>query len=169
MTPTVFYTTILVPGIAWCQTVIPEVPWQRNARVLGLAIAGQESGWEYRVQLDGGEGHSFWMFETIGVDGVLSDPLVGPMARSLARAAGVAVTAQDIWETIATPRGDALAVGLMRLLLYSDPLPIPPPYAPISCYDYYDHLWRPGKPHEADWATNLAEANAAVPLTGEIA
>ncbi len=72
MTPAEFVTTVLDSGAAWCETVPGwHIPFDVRARVLMLAIAGQESAWKYRAQV-GGPARGFWQFEVTGVDGVLN-------------------------------------------------------------------------------------------------
>ena len=47
-----------------------------------------------------------------------------------------------------------LAAGIARLLLWTDPKPLPKrfePRAEAQAWSYYERVWRPGKPHPETW------------------
>jgi hypothetical protein len=164
MTPTEFETTIMTPGIAFMKLHAPQVAWQRNAHVLALAIAGQESDWTARVQAGNGPAHSFWQFERAGgVRGVISHPTSAPIMRTLCAAAGVASEEHAVWGLMAKPEGDNLSLCMARLLLLTDPAAIPPPSDEEATWDYYRRNWRPGTPHKQAWRARIEAANRAVP------
>jgi hypothetical protein len=126
-----------------------------DCRVLLLAIAAQESGWNERRQVGGGPARSYWQFESGGgVAGVIAlqfarlqlvcERLDVPMAQSL------------IFEAMAW--NDRLALAMARLLLWTDPAPLPSIGNRDAAWAYYLRLWRPGKPRPDDWAASYARA-----------
>jgi hypothetical protein len=48
-------------------------------------------------------------------------------------------------------RDDVLAAGFARLLLFSDPRPLPDVSQQYEAWDLYLRTWRPGKPHPHTW------------------
>jgi hypothetical protein len=163
MTADEFERSVMQPGIAFMQQHAPGVRWQRNAHVLALAIAGQESDWTARVQAGNGPAHSFWQFERGGgVRALIHHPRTGPILKSLCGAAAVAFEERAIWDIMARPEGDNLAVCMARLLLFTDPAAIPPPSDGNATWDYYERNWRPGAPRPQAWPNRLAAADQAV-------
>jgi hypothetical protein len=140
------------------------------------AIGLQESKFRARDQLemnaDGelvpgrlGPATGYWQFERGGgVAGVIRHPASRRAAQDLVAAAGLPLDADAVWRHFATPEGDELAAAFARLLLLTDPqpLPMPEPQNERIAWLYYLRNWRPGKPHERFWAANWAEACAAV-------
>ena len=163
MTADEFETTILRPGIAFMQHHAPQIPWPREAHVLVLAIAGQESDWTLRVQAGDGPAHSFWQFERGGgMCGVIAHPVTGAIIRTLCTAAAVAGDEQAVWDVMARPDGDALAVCMARLLLFTDAAPLPPSADAAATWAYYQRNWRPGKPRPQAWPARIQAADQAV-------
>jgi hypothetical protein len=152
MTPDDFLTTILDPGLAWCAEL---AGWNAlsddRARVLLLAIAGQESGWSERIQAGNGPAHGFWQFERGGVTDVLTTATTYKMAMAACAAAQTPANPRKVWQLMATVAGDHLAVALARLLLWSDPAPLPAVGSEQMSWNYYANNWRPGKPRPNDW------------------
>jgi hypothetical protein len=164
MTPDQFEEQIMTPGIAFMQQHAPKVAWQRNAHVLVLAIAGQESDWTARVQSGNGPAHSFWQFERPGgVRGVISHPTTSPIMRTLCAAVGIACEEHAVWDLMAKPEGDSLSLCMARLLLLTDPAAIPPPSDEDGTWDYYNRNWRPGAPHREGWTARIRAADRVVP------
>lgn len=164
MTVDEFETTVMQPGIAFMQRHAPQIPWQREAHVLVLAIAGQESDWSARVQSGNGPAHSFWQFERGGgVHALVHHRTAGPILQTLCAAAGVAFEEHAIWNVMATPQGDNLSVCMARLLLFTDPAPIPPPSDEDGTWACYRRIWRPGKPRPQSWPPRIKAADQAVP------
>ena len=62
-------------------------------------------------------------------------------------------------EALAT--ADPLAAAFARLLLWTDPRPIPSG-SPQAAWDYYIRNWRPGKPHRHTWDAFYRQAEQAV-------
>lgn len=157
-----FDKTILIPALAWFSQHAPKIPVSRNAHVLLLAIAGQESNWSERIQSGNGAAHGFFQFERGGgVSGVLHHPVVGPIADVLCAAVPVDANPPMVWGLFATEKGDNLAASFARLLLWTDPHAIPPPDDEDGTWDYYVRNWRPGKPHQDGWHARITAADAA--------
>ncbi|KAA2211316.1 hypothetical protein [Teichococcus oryzae] len=114
-----------------------------------LAVAGQESACTHRAQVPIDYAHGFWQFEKGGgVHGVMTHRTSAAKARALCEAASVRFEATAIWRAI--EGHDGLAYGFARLLLLTDPYPIPvEQHAAWACYAL--RLWRPGKPHPQTW------------------
>lgn len=126
-----------------------------EARTMLLTIGQQESKFLHRRQIvDGqpiGPAKSFWQGERGGgmVRGVRTHPATKAMAAELYRARGVEATDQAIWDAIETD--DVLACALARLLLFTDPKPLPAVHDSGGAWNYYLRTWRPGKPHPQTW------------------
>jgi hypothetical protein len=145
-------------------TVDPVLYWMKGlgvssddrARVMLLAIAGQESGLRYRAQV-GGPARGLWQFERGGgVRGVLNHPATAKVA---ARAcAELLIPATEVSVHPALEDNDDLACVFARLLLLSDPAPLPAMDQPDTGWGYYERNWRPGKPHRQTWAEKWRDA-----------
>lgn len=128
-----------------------------EARIMLLTIGQQESRFEHRRQLVGnppqpiGPAKSFWQGEKGGglVHGVRTHPATAKLAAMLYEARGVESTDQAIWDAI--ENDDVLAAGLARLLLFTDPRPLPAVQLVDTAWNYYLRTWRPGKPHADQW------------------
>ena len=136
-----------------------------EARVLLLAIGLQESRMTYRRQL-GGPARGLWQFERGtpetrgGVTGVLLHPASAHYLRSICDACELRPEAQVIYEQL--EHDDVLAAIVARLLLWTDPAPLPAVNDADGAWDYYLRCWRPGKPHPETWHMLHARARAAV-------
>lgn len=165
MTPDQFLHDILNPGIAWCKSVPGwHVPFDDRARILMLAIAGQESAWKYRAQV-GGPARGFWQFEQGGgVRGVLENHNTSAFAVKACDAAGIprpALGTAAVYTLFSVPAGDNLSVAFARLLLFSEPHRLPDVGDEDAAYETYIRNWRPGKPSRERWATVYPQAMAA--------
>lgn len=117
-----------------------------DARRMLLAIALQESGFATTVQYGGGPAHSYWQFERGGgCKGVLTHPASKPFAEAAMKQVGLPPLAYELWTEMGKPEQQVLAAKMARLLLYTDPHPLPKNAA--DGWDYYQRNWRPGKPH----------------------
>lgn len=136
-----------------------------QARVLLLAIGLQESRFIDRRQLVGspprptGPAKSFWQAEIGGgmVRGVRTHEQSRAPAAVLYKARGVAATDTAIWNAIEAD--DVLASGLARLLLWTDPKPLPKPGDAEAAWQLYLRTWRPGA-YERGNAAQRAELRA---------
>jgi len=132
-----------------------------KARVMLLAIGLQESRFEHRCQMGNGPARGFWQFEQNGgVRGCVNHPASAGLLRRLCEIRGVAFDARAIWSALETD--DVLAAALARLLLYTDPRPLPDTADANAAWDCYSRNWRPGKPHPETWAKLHAQAVEAV-------
>lgn len=136
------------------------------ARVQLLAIGLQECGLRERIQRvnGGGQGpaRGLQQFELGGgVRGVMNHPASRDLAAQvcLARRIGGA-TSSVVWGELATD--DVLAFAFGRLLLLTDPKPLPALGDEEGAWAYYQRNWRPGKPHPERWPGNYQAALAAV-------
>jgi hypothetical protein len=161
-----FNNRIYQPAIeAACAAI--EIPRSRAADQFLLTIAGQESGWTWRYQLRPGgpsadgayPARGWWQFEKMGgVVGVLEHPGSRQKCLALCDYCAVYPDEDDIWR--AMEGHDVLAAGMARLLLWTDPRPLPTHVSPA--WNYYLDNWRPGKPKPAKWDRLWAEASDAL-------
>jgi len=129
----------------------------REARVMVLAIGLQESRFKYRRQMGNGPAKSFWQFERGGgVRGVLNHAASKVKALHLCSGRGVAPDPMSVWN--AMEFDDVLGAGMCRLLLLTDPKPLPKVDDVQGAWAYYIRTWRPGKPHIDSWAGLHAQA-----------
>jgi len=128
-----------------------------RARVLLLAIGLQESNFRSRWQiLKGGRkgpARGFWQFEQGGgVRGVMLHVASRTLARKLCEVRSVQYEQATIWHAL--ERDDVLAAGFARLLLWTDPEPLPAIDNYLGAWRYYSRTWRPGRPHLSGWPAN---------------
>lgn len=134
------------------------------ARVMLAAIGLQESRFTDRRQLVGsppgptGPAKSYWQAEQGGgmVHGVRVHAGTQKLAADVYRARGVKAEDQAIWDAI--ENDDVLAAALARLLLWTDPKPLPAINDAEGAWQLYLRTWRPGKPHRATWDALYAES-----------
>lgn len=120
-----------------------------RATLMLLAIGLQESRFLHRRQI-GGPARGYLQFERDGgVRGVLRHPVTKIHAITLCAARGVLAAPQQVYDAI--EHDDVLAAGFARLLLYSDPAPLPALGDEAGAWSYYLRNWRPGKPHPETW------------------
>ena len=152
---------ILNPGLA----MLPLAMDTKQAEVMMLSIGLQESAFEHRAQVlnGGGKGaaRGFWQFERGGgVKGVMEHHTTTGHAHRLCAELNVPWDAALIWARLETD--DLLACGFARLLLYTDPKPLPQVRDVDGGWAYYERNWRPGRPHPEKWAANHAAARRAL-------
>lgn len=161
---------IIRPVLASMQRA-EKIPHTATAERLLLAIGWQESRFLFRDQVDTGPAvlgpaTGFWQFERMGgVHGVMRHHATRGAAQDRAKMAGLAFEAQQIWAAFTEQQHDRLAAAFARLLLWTDPKPLPDSEA--QAWDYYLRTWRPGKPHPQTWSEAWTRANdalAKVPL-----
>lgn len=141
---------------------LAEIPARMSsdaARVMLLAIGLQESRLTYRRQRGGGPARGLWQFERFGgCLGVLGHRASAQHAQVLCGKHGVRPTASDVYQRLA--EDDVLAAGFARLLLWTDPHPLPDNMD--DGWSYYLRNWRPGKPHPQTWPAFYRRATQAV-------
>jgi len=153
--PAWFLAEVLDPGLAWLAG-LGGPPVTPAARRMLLAIAMQESGLRHRAQVPVDHAHGWWQFERGGgVTGVLRHPATAKLASACCAAAVVEPEPAAVWRAL--EGHDRLATAFARLLLWTDPHPLPATEA--EGWDCYLRLWRPGKPRPAEWPENWRAAD----------
>lgn len=128
-----------------------------QAETLLVAIALQESGLRHREQV-GGPAKGWWQFEVAGVRGVLNHPRSADKAAAVCKALHYPVDAVLVQRALS--HNDVLAGCFARLLLWTDPAPLPTKEA--DGWNYYQRNWRPGRPRIERWGECWARAVDAV-------
>lgn len=150
-------TKILSPGLA----MLPLAMDSGKARVQLLAMTLQEDPKQLRRQMGNGPARGLWQFERGGgVKGVMGHHATTGHAHRLCVERGVAWDAAAIWARLEFD--DLLACGFARLLLYSDPKPLPAMDDAGAGWDLYMRTWRPGRPRPEKWPGNHAAARRAL-------
>jgi hypothetical protein len=149
MAPDVFFSDIVVPSLKklaeWTGVASDD-----RAHALVMTIAGQESGWKYRRQLPIAYARGYWECEVGGaVTGVLANPASAFHIRAVCAALDIQCDAPTCFEAIAW--NDTLACCFARLLLYTDPAPLPAVGDVDGGWSYYQRVWRPGAPRPGSW------------------
>ena len=129
-----------------------------DARAMLWAIGRQEGRMYHRRQING-PARGLWQFEQGGgVKGVMSHRVSAELADRLCQAQGVSPEIKAAYQAL--ERDDVLACGFARLLLYTDPRPLPRAILSSEdiAWDYYERNWRPGKPHPETWPAFWKEA-----------
>lgn len=159
MTPDIFHTRIVEPTLHWMAAAPGiAIPASDSARVLVMAIAGQESRWSARRQI-GGPARSYWQFEKGGGVAGLFRVTPRPLG-AVCAACDVPFDAATVFEAMAWH--DTLACAMARLLLWTDPAPLPAAADAAGGWTYYLRTWRPGAPHPETWAAVHDQARAAI-------
>ena len=113
-----------------------------------LTIGLQESLFIHRFQVLNtpgvkGPARGFWQFESGGgVKGVMTHSATKAPLQAACRELGVPFERNTIW--LSLEHNDDLAVVCARLLLYSDPMPLPEVGDVEGMWQYYLRNWRPG-------------------------
>lgn len=123
-------------------SLLPARYDSREARVMLLAIALQESGLAHRQQV-GGPARGLWQFEQRGgVAGVLAHDASRLQARAVCLLHAVAPTQSDVYGALG--HDDVLACAIARLLLWTDPQALPKVGDVEASFACYLRTWRPG-------------------------
>ncbi len=146
----------ITPGLL----LLPARMDGRGARLMLLAIGLQESRFQYRRQIKG-PARGFWQFEKNGgVRGVLTHATTKAAAIGVCRERSVGPNESAVHAAL--EKDDLLACAFARLLLYSDPRPLPAPGEVANSWDCYLRNWRPGKPHRGSWDELYMHAREAL-------
>lgn len=155
---------VIAPALAR----LPERMDSPEARVMLLAIGLQESRLTYRRQI-GGPARGLWQFERGtpetrgGITGVLLHPASSHYLHDICAACELRPVASVIHDRL--EHDDVLACVVARLLLWTDPDPLPAIADADRAWSYYLRTWRPGKPHATTWHHLHARARSAVEAT----
>jgi hypothetical protein len=155
---------IVSEAISPALALLPPAMDSRLARVLLLTIGLQESQYLTRVQMAGGPARGYWQFEhgtpatRGGVTGVYLHKATAELLNQVCNERGHAFVVTDIYNALTWD--DVLAAALARLLMWTDPHPLPTDSA--GGWDMYMRTWRPGKPHPARWPGYYQRATSVV-------
>jgi hypothetical protein len=132
-------------------------PRTQSVRCFLLCIAMQESGPQLEARYQNspsttpGPARGWYQFEQGGgVTGVLNHASSRALAIKSCSFLNVLTEPAAVWRAL--EGHDVLATIFARLLIYTDPAPIPG--TEDAAWDYYLRTWRPGKPHRDAWHTN---------------
>lgn len=150
MTPETCLAEVVVPGLRHLPAFMDSPP----ARVLMLACMLQESAFDdkrlaSRWQVidrnnpgKKGPARGLAQFELIGVTGVYKHRATHELLRLLCRDLDVNFDPKAIHGML--EHSDTLAAALTRLLIYTDPQPLPSRNEEEAAWQYYLRCWRPG-------------------------
>lgn len=148
LTPENVSKYIVIPTLEFMEGAV-DIPASDEAHVMVMAIAGQESNWQYRLQ-QGGPARSLWQFEKGGgVAGVLSHPASSGKIKEICELLGIACDQNTVYEAMAW--NSFLGCAMARLLLYTDAAALPKVGDVNGGWNYYLRNWRPGAPHPEVW------------------
>lgn len=138
----------------------PGIKRSDESRVLLMAIAGQESDWEARLQNGGGPARSFWQFE--GAGGAVGEVFANTPTQLKAVCAYLFIPfdVAHLFESMAW--NDTLAACMARLLLWTDAAPLPAVGDVQGGWNYYQRNWRPGAPRPEIWPARYAVAQGLI-------
>lgn len=145
--------------------LLPSRMTSPEAEAMLLAIGLQESLLIHRRQI-GGPARGLLQFETGGVRGVLEHQASRQPARAVCAARGVQPTTAAVYAAL--EHDDVLAMAIARLLLWTDPKPLPELGDADAAWALYLRTWRPGaakRDHDnlqRKFHGNYAKACAAV-------
>lgn len=149
-------SAILAEAINPALDLLPAKMRTDEARCLLLAVGRQESGFRAREQ-DGGPARGLWQFERNGVLGVMHNTASAEYLHRLIQDCDVRYGSTPIMDALETD--DILAAGIARLLLWTDPWPLPRIGDEEAAWELYAvHLWRPGKPDRQRWHDSYTQA-----------
>lgn len=150
----------LLPAIAWFEQTVGLVPpMSREARIMLLAIPGQESLWENVQQGGNGPGRGFYQIEPPTCGLILRNSACTAEVRRLCLGLNVPLSGDAIYAALLSmPK---LQVGMSRCDLWCDPRPLPAYGDARGAWLYYKSTWHPGLPHPALWDGLYAQAMKA--------
>lgn len=138
--------------------LLPERLDSPEARGQVMAIGMHESKFLARRQYQNGPARGFWQFERDGgVKGVLRHEASHFLAEHALAVLGYSALATPAEIHAALEHNDVLAAVFARLLLWTDPHPLPRPGDSIAGWTLYHSAWRPGKPRVNDWSSDFTE------------
>lgn len=142
MTPDLFLSTFLLPGLTWLESLLGATPPNSpEAQLSLLAWAGQETQWSNVAQIGGGPGRGPWQDEPETCLDVLTNPTTEHMALRVCVTLGVGAVGKAVWTNI-IPK-PLLSVAFSRLDLYADPEPLAAVGDAHGCLEAYKRIWGP--------------------------
>lgn len=165
MSPDLFLTTIIDPALELIATIGGPKPTD-DVRRFELCISLQEAGRDLKARYQNspantpGPARGRWQMEQGGgVQGVLTHQASRTLAATLCGVLEVAPNPGAVWRAL--EGHDLLAAGFARLLIWTDPNPVP--VTAQQGWDCYaKRLWRPGQPHPDTWPENWKTADVTV-------
>lgn len=155
--PEVVLDKIIKPGLEFVPAKLRGI----SGQYMILSIFQQESGLKYRLQQPNGPAKGLGQFERGGgVRGVMNHHASQDMAQAACRSLDIPWDEKTIYGALEF--NDYLAVVFARLLLWTDPSPMPGTQDPEYAWQYYKRNWRPGQPHRETWNAYFARAVKAV-------
>lgn len=133
--------TIRAGALAAALRLLPSSMTSPEAEAMLLAIGLQESLLIHRRQI-GGPARGLLQFETGGVRGVLTHQHSRSHALAVCSARGVEPTTAAVYAAL--EHDDVLAMAVGRLLLWTDPKPLPDVGKADEAWALYLRTWRPG-------------------------
>lgn len=155
ITPRDFTDEIVAPAF----DLLPAKMRSMEARIMLLTIGLQESGLAHRRQI-GGPARGLLQFEEVGVRGVLTQRASRGYADEVCAARHVVAAPIQVYDML--DKDDILAVALGRLLLWTDPRPLPAVGDVEGAWDLYTRTWRPGRSNHGDWDAHYEMACTTV-------
>ncbi len=154
MTPDEFLPRVVLPGLA----LLPVRMRAIEAQCFLVAVGGQEGGWMYRRQLEGGTAHGFFQCEGMGgaCGEVVTSPHTAPYARAVCAALDIDCTVEEVYQAIVYC--DALSSAIARLIPWPDPAPLAALGDEEGAWQVYKRGWKPGRPDRVRWAGCYAAA-----------
>ena len=120
---------------------------------------------QHRRQI-GGPARGYAQFELNGgVLGVLTHHASADHARAICDILDIKPAPSVVYGALEFQ--DVLAAAFARLLLWTDPSPLPPREDDQAAWDIYLRTWRPGKPHPETWAAHYRRAWETVAATDD--
>ena len=152
MKPELLIQSAITPALS----LLPPKMDTQIARTIMLAIAWQESGMKHRKQVRG-PARGYWQFEMGGgVRGVLNHAASASHIKQVLTALDYPDASIPADSYALIEHNDTLAAAFARLLLWTDPAPLPSDSA--GAWALYIRTWRPGKPHPATWHSHYLNA-----------
>ena len=139
-----------------------QVPsFTREAHGLLLMIALQESNLKHRNQYPVAYARGFWQFERGCCNLLWKNETANKLIKAVSSEIAFPIaTSIDIWEGVEV--NDTIAVAVARVNLYLDPRPLPKLEDEEKCWQYYNSIWRPGKPNREKWDDSYIRAMAEI-------
>jgi len=171
MEPKRFFRTIVQPTLAMMEAhPAIRIPVTPKGNVLVMTCAGQESLWKSRRQIRIGQYHpqsvgarSYWQMEsTWGGPVAINDVIQDTPRQLFAICEDLEIPTDELSLYEACAWNDTLACALARLLLWSDPAPLPEVGDKQGSWDYYRRNWKPGVPHPSTWSARYDASLAAM-------
>ena len=143
-------TQVMREAIAPALVMLPSRMASPEARVLMLAICGQEADFHHRWQVVDrarphvmGPARGLWQFERGGgVKCVLTHERTRALAANVCRLRGISATVDAVYNRL--HEDDILAAAFARLLLWTNPNALPAIGQEEAAWQLYLREWRPG-------------------------